>query len=446
MKIVIAGSGDIGFHIAKLLAHENQDIILIDTDEDVLDQARMHMDVLTVKGDASSLEVLQEAGVDKARLVIAVTTSEKTNIITAILAKKMGARQTIARVSTAEYLSTEQKEIFRELGVDSIISPQQLAAYEVLRLLEQCSLSDIFEFEDGKMSLIGILLDDSSDIVNMTIDEVDRKYDKIPFKPIALLRGHQTLIPNSNTVLRRSDHIYFLAQNKDIKSLTEIVGKDNVAVKNVMIIGGTEIALKTAQLLEDQYNVILIDKDKTHCKTLVKHLHSTLVVCADASNLNELEEEGLKRMDALVALTDNSESNIIASLMAEEAGVYKTIALVSNAHYIRLSQNIGVDTLINEKLIAANNIFRFVRKGNVEAITSVHGSDAEIIEFRITKGNRVTKHPIRDLHIPSSAVVGGVLRGDECIFPNDNFQLEKEDKVIVFALPEAISAVEKIFR
>lgn len=446
MKIVIAGAGDIGFHIAKLLTYEKQDITLIDIDGDVLDHARTHLDVLTIKGDSSSFTVLQDAEVEKARLVIAATTSEKTNIITAILAKKMGAKQTIARVQSQEYLAKDQKSIFMELGVDSLISPQQLAAYEVLRLIKQCSLTDIFEFEGGQISLIGVLLDDSSPIVNMSIREVDVVYDKIVFKPIALLRGHQTIIPNPNTILRRNDHIYFLARNEDISTLVGIVGKDNVVVKNVMIIGGTELALKTAQLLEEHYNVLLIEKDKVRCKALVQDLHDTLVVCADPSNLTELEEEGLKKMDAVVALSDNSESNIIASLMAEEAGVYKTIALVSNTHYVRLSQNIGVDTLINEKLIAANNIFRFVRKGNVEAITSIHGSDAEIIEFNVTKGHRVTKRSLADLHLPASAVVGSVLRGKEALIPDDDFTLQSDDKVIVFALPEAISTVEKIFR
>jgi trk system potassium uptake protein len=446
MRIVIAGAGDIGFHIAKLLTFEKQDITLIDIDEDVLNRARTHLDVLTLKGDSSSFEVLQEAGVDKARLVIAATTSEKTNIITAILAKKMGAKQTIARVQSPEYLVKDQKAIFQELGVDSLISPQQLAAYEVLRLLKQGSLTDIFEFEGGQISLIGVLLDDSSPIVNMSIREVDVLYDQIVFKPIALLRGHQTMIPNQNTILRRNDHIYFLARNPDIDTLIKIAGKERRAVRNVMIIGGTEMARKTAQILEEYYHVVLIEKDKSRCKILVQDLQDTLVVCADPSNLSELEEEGLKKMDAVVALTDNSESNIIASLMAVEAGVYKTIALVSNMHYIRLSQNIGVDTLINEKLIAANNIFRFVRKGNVEAITSIHGSDAEIIEFNITKGHRVTKRSLGELHLPVSAVIGSVLRGKEAIFPDQDFQLQGDDKVILFALPEAITAVEKIFR
>ncbi len=446
MKIVIAGAGDIGFHIAKLLANEKQDIVLIDTDEEVLDHARTHLDVMTLKGDASSISVLQEAGVSKSRLLIAVTTSEKTNIVTAILAKKMGTRQTIARVKSPEYLEDAQKEIFDELGVDSIISPQQLAGYEVLRLLKQCSLTDIFEFEHGDISLIGIHLDDSAPIVNMSIKEIDQLYTEVQFKPIAILRNHQTFLPDSDTILRRSDHVYFLTQNNNIDALTKIVGKYNVNVKNVMIIGGSEMGLKTAQLLEEHYNVILIEKNKSRCNTIVKNLNKALVVCTDPSNLSDLEDEGLRNMDAVVALTDNSESNIIASLLAEEVGVYKTIAHVSNAHYIRLSQNIGVDTLINEKLIAANNIFRYVRKGNIEAITSVHGSDAEIIEFHVGKGHRVTRRSVGHLHLPDRAVIGSVIRQNEALLPGPDFQLEAEDKVIVLALPDAISAVEKVFR
>ena len=446
MKIIIAGAGDIGFHLAKLMVLEKQDIILIDNDEEALDFARTHLDVMTVKGDASSLQVLKDASVEKARLVIAATTSEKTNLLTAILAKKMGAKQTIARVQNPDYLEEHQKAIFTELGVDSLISTLQLAAYEILRLIQQCSLSDIFEFEKGKMSLIGFLLDDNSAIVNMRISEIRQEQFKFDFRPIMILRGHQTLIPTEDSILRRNDHIYFLIQKKDIDSLTTFIGKENVNVKNIMIIGGTELGLKTAQILENDYNVIIIEKEKERCKHLVSQLHRSLVICADASNVEQLREEGLENMDALIALSNNSEANIISSLVGEESGVYKTIALVSNTEYIRLSQNIGVDTLINEKLIAANNIFRFIRKGNVEALASIHGASAEIIEFNIEKGNRVTKKPLNQLHLPKTSIVGGVIRGDECIFPDGTFQLQRHDKVIVFALPEAIPSIERIFR
>ncbi len=446
MKIVIAGAGDIGFHLAKLLAHEDHSISLIDSDDDVLQEARSHVDVLTVRGDSSNTSVLKDAKAGDADLLMAVTTSEKTNLVTAILAKKMGARQTVARVKTVEYLDNHQKAMFADLGIDSIISPQQLASLEVLRLIKQCSLTDVFEFENGKISLIGLHLDDDAPIVNMTVEEVNQQHPEFSFRPLALLRNNETYIAREDTIFRRSDHLYFLAKNEDIDKLTSIIGKNQKPVKNIMIVGGSEMGLKTAQVLEHDYNVTLIDQSKSRCKQLIEHLHETLVVCADPSNLNDLIEEGLGKMDAFIALTDNSESNIIASLMAEEMGVFKTIAHVNNAHYIRLSKNIGVDTLINEKLIAANNIFRYVRKGQVEAITSIHGSDAELIEYKITKSNRVTKRPINELHLPAKAVVGAVIRKDEVLIPSPDFQLALGDKVILFAMPEAIHAVEKIFR
>ncbi len=446
MRVIIAGAGDIGFHLAKLMAFEKLDIVLIDRDPEILERVRSGLDLITVEGDASNLQVLREAGADKARLVVAVTTSEQTNLLTAILAKKMGARQTIARVRSVAYLDKEPRAQLESLGVDTLISPQLFAAQEIRRLIRRCSLSDIFEFEGGKIALIGIVVDEHSPIINMTVRAVDVLYDQIIFKPIALLRGHQTIIARDDHLLVKGDHIYFLAKSQDIETLSDIIGKKKHEVRNVMILGGTELAAKTAVLLEKEYRVTVVDKDRNRCKNLVSRLSDALVVCADPGNLKELEQEGLVNMDAVVALTENSEANIIASLLAEEAGVYKTIAHVANTDYIRLSQNIGVDTLINEKLIAANNIFRFVRKGKVEAITSLHGSDAEVIEFHLDRGHRTTKHRLNELHIHRASVIGGIVRGDEVIIPNSDFRLEENDKVIVFALPEAIGAVEKLFR
>ena len=213
-----------------------------------------------------------------------------------------------------------------------------------------------------------------------------------------------------------------------------------------MIVGGTDLGLTTAKLLEKEYNVTLIEKKKETCKMLIEDLHNTLVVNADPNNVELLQEEGLARMDVFIALTPNSETNIITSLMADKNGVRKTIALVDNIDYTHISQNIGVDTIINKKLIAANNIFRYVRKGNIEAITSLHGVNAEVIEFSINKSNRLTKFPLKSLHFPEKAVIGGVIRGEESIIPDGEFQLNIDDKVIVFALPEAISKVESLFR
>jgi trk/ktr system potassium uptake protein len=446
MKIVIAGAGDIGFHLAQLLALEQQDIILIDTNQEVLDYVTTHLDVITIKGDSSSVPVLDEAGVRNAGLFLAVTTSEKTNLLAAILAKKLGAKQTIARINNREYLADITKDHFKQLGIDSLICPRQLAAQEIARLIRQASLTDIFDFEKGKISVIGFMLDESSPLVDLTIREIANNNPEVPFKPIAVLRNYQTIIPRGNFRLQGKDHIYCITKNDTIDQVIKFVGKDLVNVKNIMIVGGTDVGQATAQLLEEDYNVTLVEKDKECCKYLAESLDNTLIIKADPGNVELLKEEGLENMDAFIALTPNSETNIITSLMAEDAGVFKTIALVNNTDYTHISQNIGIDTIINKKLIAANNIFRFVRKGKVEAITSLHGVSAEIIEFVIEKNNRITKYRLKDLHFPSKAVIAGVIRGEESLIPDGNFILQLNDKVIVFALPEAISKVEELFR
>lgn len=446
MKIVIAGAGDVGFHLAELLAYEDKDIVLIDMDQDVLDYASTHLDVLTIKGDSSSPRVLEKADVERANLFLAVTTSEKTNLVSAILAKKLGARQTIARVNSPEYLGEGNKEMFRELGIDTLISPQELAAAEIFRLVQQCSFTDIFEFENGKISLTGITIEEASRLVNVPLSRFGQYCTNDSVRPIAILRGHQTIIPHGDTVLRRGDHVYFISKSDNIDEINELMGKRKIHLKNVMIIGGTPLALSTAKRLENDYNVTLIEKDKEVCKELAGELTNTLIIHGDAGNINLLEEEGLSRMDAFIALSPNSETNIIASLTAKNYGVYRTIAQVENKEYTHISQNIGVDTLINKKLIAANNIFRFVRKGRIEAITSLHGVDAEVIEFVVTKSNQLTKKSLRELHFPKTALIGGVIRGKESLIPNGDFRLEVDDKVIVFALPEAIGKVEQLFR
>jgi trk system potassium uptake protein TrkA len=445
MKIIIAGAGDIGFHLAELLVTENKDIVLIDSSQEVLDYASSHLDVLPVHGDSASMNVLQEAGVQNARLVLAVTTSEKNNLCTAILAKKMGARRVIARVSNQEYLHQREREMFMELGIDSLISPTLLAAEEISRLIKQCSFTDHFSFEEGKANLIGITLDDYSPLLNHQISDINGFDEEAKMRAIAILRGHRTIIPRGNTVLRRNDHIYFITHGENTDHLINIAGKKKVNVKNIMILGGTNLGEATAGKLEHTYNVTLIEKDKERCKELAEKLHNTLIIHGDYSNISLLEEEGLNRMDAFIALSNNSETNIITSLTAKDHGVNKTIAQVEHKEYIHISQNIGVDTLINKKLIAANNIFRFIRKGKVEAITSLHGVDAEIIEYVITKSNQITRKPLKDLHFPNTALIGSVIRGEEALIPTGNFQLQKNDKVIVFALPGAINKLEKLF-
>lgn len=446
MKIIIAGAGDVGFHLAELLAFENQDITLIDNNQEVLDYVGTHLDVLTLKGDAASITTLEKARVQYADLLLAVTTSDNTNLMAAILAKKLGARKVIARVNSEEYLESENEDTICSLGIDHLISPRQLAAAEIERLIRQCSFTDVFEFENGKLSLVGVTLDNKSPLAGLLLSEIDTFESEIDLRPIAILRGHRTIIPRGDTILKRNDHIYFITRPERTRALEEIVGKQNFDVKNIMVLGGNDLAVSTARRLQDNYNVTIVERSKKRCKYLSEVLSNSLIIHGDYTNFDLLDEEGLSQMDAFIALTANSETNIISCLTAENHGVFKTIAQVENKEYVHISQNIGVDTLINKKLIAANNIFRFVRKGQVEAITSLHGVDAEVIEYAITKNNQLTRKPLKDLHFPDTALVGGVIRGENSLIPDGSFQLEINDRVIIFALPEAISRLETLFR
>jgi trk system potassium uptake protein TrkA len=446
MNIVIAGAGDVGFHLAELLVTENQNITLIDNDKDVLDYAGSHLDVLTVRGDATSLNTLQQARVEDADLLLAVTTSEQTNMMSAILAKKLGAGRVIARVDNEEYLECDGERTVCSLGIDQLISPRKLAASEINRLIHKCSFTDIYDFEEGKLSLVGITLDGNSPHIGYRLSEIEGLSTRRELQPIAILRGSRTLIPRGNTELRRNDHVYFITRPEDTRLVEKFVGKEPKTVTRVMIMGGTDLAISTARLLQADYQVTIVENSKPRCQYINEQLDNVLVVKGDYTNFDLLEEEGLSRMDAFVALTENSETNIIACLTAHNRGVYKTIAQVENKEYVHLSQNIGVDTLINKKLLAANDIFRYVRKGKVEAITSLQGVNAEVIEYVITKSNQLTRHPLKDLHFPDTALIGGIVRGERTIIPNGSTQLELRDRVIVFAKPEAMRRLEQLFR
>lgn len=447
MKIVIAGAGDIGFHLAKMLSSDQHDIILIDTNESVLEYAASHFDIMTIKGDASSVSVLQNANADRSDLFIAVTTFESINIVSCILAKRLGAKQTIARVNKQEYIDLKQKEEFRLLGVDKVIFPTRLAAYEIGRLLKiTTEVTDNFEFEAGKMSVIGLKLEETSPFAGRTLRELDEAYPHMQSRPIALLRGSTTILPRSSTRMQLGDHVYFITLAKDRQQLLQIIGTQEVKIKKVMILGGESVGFETAKLLDKRYSLTIVEKNKEIAKRLVEALDNALVIEGDPSNIELLKEEGMLSMDALVAVTPNSETNIIASLIAEHSGVPRTIALVTNTDYTHISQHIGIDTIINKKIIAANNIFRYVKKGNVEAITSLHGVDAEIIEYIIDNESILTKKPLREIEFPEDAIVAGVIRGNDSIVPSGDFQIQLRDKVIILGMTTSLQQIDDLFR
>lgn len=445
MNIVIAGAGDMGYHLAEQLSYDNKDITLIDTDREVLDYVASKLDVLTVQGDATSFEVLERANVDKASMVLAVTTSEKTNIVTALLAKQLGAKRVMSRVRNHSYLSEKNIKYFENLGIDNLISPTMLCSREIFNMIENSSFTEVFDFGGGKLNIVGVTFDQSNPLVNQRI--MDTKSNPIfeDIRIIAILRDQKTIIPRGSTIIRNNDHVFFISNKKNTESILELLGQKKVEVKNVMIIGGDDMALTTALRLEDKFRVTLVDKDKERCKWLAENLKNTLVITGDYKNIELLIEEGLEQMDAFLALTQSSETNIITSLSAKNHGVYKTIAHVDTREYIHISHSIGVDSLINKKLVAANEISRYLKKGSVDAVSGIYGVDAEFIQYSVNKNNRLTKHPLRELHFPDSAIVAGVIRGEEVFIPDGDFQLNLNDKAIVLGLPQARHTLEKLF-
>ena len=446
MRIVIAGAGEMGFHLAKLLEAEEQDIIIIDSDANVLEYVSQHLDVGTVKGSSASPRILKEATISKADLLIAVTSIQEVNITTCILGKSLGAKKTIARISNNELLSSREELNLSGVGIDEVISPASLAAREIKRLLKQSALTDTFEFEKGMLSLIGITVDENSELFGKTLTETAYLNPDHNFTTVAILRNNETIIPYGENQFKEGDHAYFIAQPDGVERVTSLAGKESFEIKNIMILGASKVGVNTAKTLSKKYNIKLIEADKQKCLELVDELPDTMIINGDGRDINLLKEESIERMDAFVALTENSETNIMASLLAKKTGVPKTIALVENVDYIHLSQSIGIDTLINKKLIAASFIFRYIRKGEVLNIANIHGVEAEILEFELSDNSHVLNKQLKDLDFPRTAIVGGVIREGKGIAVRGNFEFQSKDRVVVLSKLECIRKVENFFK
>lgn len=448
MKIIIAGAGEVGFHLAKLLSYESQDITLIDTKKESLAYADSHLDIRVLKGDATSISVLKEARVADSSLVIGVTSSETTNITLCMLAKQLGCKRTIARISNTEFVDNKEIINFSELGIDELISPEELAAAEIKLLINQSAFNDTYEFEEGLLIMVGISLPKSAPFVGKMVKEAARIFPELHFMPIAMQRqGTQfTVIPRGDTVFKEEDQVYFLTDRKGVDELYKLTGKKKEEIKNVMILGGSKVGFNAARdLCEDKFNVKLIEKDKAKAFELADGLPNALVINGDCRNVELLEEESLNSMDAFIAVTGNSETNIMSCLVAKSKNIKKTIAMVENMDYFQLSQSIGVDTLINKKLLAANNIFRHIRRGEVVALTRLNNLNAEILEFIVKPTSKVNDRIIKDLDFPRTAIIGGVIRDGKGLIALGDFKIKEGDRVVVCCLPRSISKIEKLF-
>ena len=446
MEIIIAGAGEVGTHLAKLLSKENHNITLIDRNAHKVGLVSSHFDVMGVIDNVISFYALKRAGIKSCDLFISVTQNEETNITAAILAKKLGAKKTIARIDNNEFLHDSNKDIVTDLGIDSLIYPQKLAADEIIQLLKQTGSSETFNFSQGHLSLYTIKLEKDAPIIGKSLKEVSSESMEFDYRAIAIYRNSKTIIPNGDDIFTQNDLVYVISNKSGVSSLMKSTGKENIAIKNVMILGGSRIGKKTAKALQKKMNVKLIERDEKKSKELADILNDTLVLNGDGSDTELLLEEGIKKMDAFIAVTDNSETNILSCLLAKRFGVKKTIAEIENIDFIDLAEDIGIDTIINKKLLAASKIYGYTISAEVSTVRCLTGTEAEVLEFIAHEGSKITNKPLSKVNFPNDAIIGGVTKGNTSFIAKGDTIIEANDRVVVFTLPKAIHKLEKFFK
>lgn len=452
MKIVIAGAGEVGSHLAKMLNNEVNEVTVIDSRQDRLDALAASTDVLTVEGNPSAIEVLKEAGADQADLFIAVNPSESqdVNIVSAMLAKKLGSKKVTARINNEEYLAFENKYLFTEMGIDLLFYPEKIAAGEIVDLLKRTATTDSLEFARGKLQIAVFKLEEDSQLIGMNMAEFSAvaAAEGQAFRVVAITRKDQTLIPKFDTKFKYHDLVFIISTRDGMDMLMRYVGKQNIDVRNVMILGGSPIGEMLATQLSKQMDSIkLIELNKEKCLDLSEKLPDNVVVVnGDGRNSDLLLEEAIRDYDAFVAVTNNSETNILACVAAKSLGVERTIAEVENLEYIKLAERMGVDAVVNKKLITAGRIFKFTLSNKVRFIKYMSGTNAEVLEYIVAPDTAITKKDLKSMNFPANAIVGGVIRGNESFIAVGDTQIQAYDRVAVFALPDAVKEVDRFFK
>ena len=434
MKVVIVGAGAVGTHLSKLLSREHQDCILIDDDEERLSSLTEY-DVMTYQASPTSIHALKEAGVQHADLFVGVTPEESININACILAHALGAKKTVARIDNYEYLSAENQAFFKELGIDSLIYPEVLAAIDITNGLKLSWVRQRWDVHGGALILLGIKLRESAEILNQPLKDLCGPDD--PYHIVAIKRNDDTIIPGGLDELHVNDLAYFMTTKEYIPY-----------IRNVIIMGGGKTAVRAALNIPNYMSVKIIEKNNQRCEKLNELLDNeeAMIIHGDGRDLGLLEEEGIRNTQAFVALTDNAETNILACLTAKKLGVRKTVALVENLDYVNMAESLDIGTIINKKTIAASHIYQLMLDADVDNLRSLMVVDAEVAEFTAAPDSRVTKRAVKDLGLPFGVTIGGLVRNGVGMLVNGNSRIEAGDAVMVFCHEAKLQTLDKYFK
>lgn len=450
MRIVIAGAGEVGTHLAKMLSNEEQNIVLMDQDGKKLERASHHLEVLPIKGSPTLLSDLERAHVAGADLFVGVTPDEETNVMACMLAKRVGARHTIARINNPEYLESEYNILMEELGVDSMIYPEELAAREIGSIIEYPWARQYVTLFNGALALVGVKVRNGAPIVGQYLKDLktllpgdDGKY----FHVVAIKRDFDTLIPRGNTRIEHNDLVFFTCDVDHIDLVRKLSGKKAPKIERVVIMGASPVALRTISKISEDIQVALIDIDKDKCLRLSQELpHNVEIYHGDGRDPEIVDEVNLEESQVFIALTENSETNVLACLAAKRYNVYKTVAKEENIDYIPLAYRLDVGTLINKKLLAAGYIYRTLLgqdTGQVTCLSLVN--NAEVIELVTRRDSHIVGRRISDLKLPANMTFGGMMRNGRPCMIDGNTVFEPYDHVVIFYHDLTINTLKELF-
>lgn len=444
MKVVIAGAGEVGIHLAKMLSVEDHDIVLLDDSPERLSEIGSDVDLMPVAGSAHSFSDLKRTGISKADLFIAVTPLEERNVLACSMASYLGAARTIARINNAEYLQNNYREELKKMGVDQLIYPESLAAKEIVASIKQTGTRQLIEFSGGKLLLLGIKVRRDAPILNKTFETLAAENENILV--VAINRDGVTIIPNGSDCIKDNDIVYFVTTPKEQLRLFELTAKKTFEVRNIMFLGGSRIAKNTLEKLGEQYRIKVIEENIEKCEQLAERYGNILVINGDCRNLELLQDEGIEKMDAVIATTNSSEINILGCHLAKTLGVRRTVAEVENIAFMGLAENMNIGSIVNKKLIAASYIYRFTLSAAISKVKCLTSSDAEVFEFIAKNNTRIVQKTIMELDFPDEAKIGGIIRGEDGYIAHGNTQIREGDRVVVFTLPSAVKKLEKFFK
>ena len=446
MRVIVVGGGQVGYHLARRLSEEHQDVVLVDSDPDRAEYAAEHLDVNVVVGNGASVPVLEDAGVRGAKLLLSVTSKDEVNLIACLAAKRMDVPHTIARISHPDYYETGSVLSREQLGIDRMISPEREAASEALQLLQSEAATDVVSFADGRVQLLGLRVKAGAPVAGVPLAKLAARLGAFHYVTVSIVRDGKTIMPNGTTTMEPGDQIYMLSPADEVASIPELAGYTPRKLERVMIAGGSLEGEYLAAMLEEQgVSVTILDRSRRRCLELAEELPKALVLHGDATDLELLEMEGVQGAHGYVAATGDDQTNILSSLLAKSLGGPKVISLIEKFEYLPLTSRIGIDAAVSPRMSAVNAILRYIRRGQVLTIGSLTGTEAEAMEVKVRANSKAAGRAIQDIHFARGVIVGAILRGSKFISPRGVTVFEPGDDVIVFGLPELLSTVDRLF-